>query len=81
MKSSELKYPSSDFTGDLKEDIEVVELAYNRYKADKEDEIKYIRLEKAVYDLSITIKCKLVENTISKEKAEKLKEYFWGLIC
>lgn len=77
----ELKYPSKNFSGDLKEDIEAVEETYNEYKNDEDNEIKYIRLEKAVYDLSITIKCKLVEHTISKYEADKLKEYFWGLIC
>lgn len=75
-----MTYESSKFTGDLKDDIERVESVLQQYHQDCENNIKYLRLKQAIYDLSLTIKHKVVNGDLRPAEAELMKDYFWGLL-
>lgn len=75
-----MSYESKNFTGDLREDIERVESVLLQYHLDPENNIKYLRLKQAIYDLSITIKHEVVNGDMQPSEAEAMKEYFWGLL-
>ena len=42
--------------------------------------MKYYKLKKAIWNLSLTIKSEVVTGEIPPSLAEELKEYFWGLL-
>lgn len=75
------EYFTNDLNSDLQEDIRNVEQIYNSYKIDESNNIKYIYLKQAIYNLSLTIKRMLVEGTITDEKAQELNSYYWELLC
>lgn len=71
----------NELNNDLQEDIRNIEQIYNSYKTDESNNIKYIYLKQAIYNLSLTIKRMLVEGTITEKKAQELNSYYWGLLC
>ena len=76
----EKKYLDGPFSKWIKEDIESVYKARDEYLKDENDNLKYYKLKKAIWNLSLTIKSEVVTGEISPSLAEELKEYFWGLL-
>lgn len=76
----EKKYLDGPFSKWIKEDIESVYKARDEYLKDEKDDMKYYKLKKAIWNLSLTIKSEVVTGEIPPSLAEELKEYFWGLL-
>lgn len=74
------KYLNGPYSKWVKEDIKTIYKAQEDYLKDKNDDIKYYKLKKAIWNLSLTIKSEVVTGEISSAQAEELKEYFWGLL-
>lgn len=74
------KYLDGPFSKWIKEDIENVYKAREKYLKNENDKILYYKLKKAIWNLSLTIKSEVVTGEISPTQADELKEYFWGLL-
>ncbi len=74
------KYLNGPYSKWVKEDIKTIYKAQEDYLKDKNDDIKYYKVKKAIWNLSLTIKSEVVTGEISPAQAEELKEYFWGLL-
>ena len=42
--------------------------------------MKYLDLKESIYDLCLVLKEKVIEGRISSVNAEKMKNYYWGLL-
>lgn len=74
------KYLDGPFSKWIKEDIENVYKAKEEYLKDTNDNIKYYKLKKEIWNLSLTIKSEVVTGELSTSTAEELKEYFWRVL-
>lgn len=75
-----MKYNPKNYDIYLRDDMQKVEDAYEAYKVDENNTKKYFELKQAIYNLSLSIKSQTVSGWISPSDAEKMKEYFWGLL-
>ena len=81
MQEVKLKYRPEDYP-DMADELIRCEKELNEYlNAPEEDKpIKRIRLKDAVWYVRLCIKHMHVAQDITKEEADEMVEYFWGLI-
>lgn len=77
MQEVKLKYRSENYP-DMADELIRCEKELNASEEDKE--IKRIRLKDAAWYVRLCIKHMHVARDITKEEADEMVEYFWGLI-
>lgn len=75
----ELKYNPSDYP-DISDYIEEIEKKYNEYLKKNKDDISEIFLADAINNLRNGLKSSIGLKNITKEKAEEMLDYYWGLL-
>lgn len=78
--SIKFKYDYNDYDEDISEAIKKVEESFFDYKKNPNIKMKYLNLKDSIYDLCLVLKEKVIEGRISSVNAEKMKNYYWGLL-
>ena len=78
--SMKFKYDYKDYDEDISEAIKKVEESFFDYKKNPNIKMKYLDLKESIYDLCLVLKEKVIEGRISSVNAEKMKNYYWGLL-
>ena len=73
------KYPASDFSYPLSEDIAAVYAAKDVYEKSN-TKMNYWHFKNAIWNVSLTLKGYKSTGELSAESCDKLNDYFWKLL-